>query len=57
MVKFYVIDPVEPCEAFEKSPWAGQGYDRKREANEVKAFLEKKFGVKFKIEVEQDDLF
>lgn len=57
MVKFYVIDPVEPCDEFWKSAWAGQGYGRKREANEVKAFLEKKFEVKFEIKIEQDDLF
>lgn len=60
-MKFYVIDPVETgslhnsegYNAFVKSPWAGQGYGRKHEANEVRKFLEKKFNIKFIISVEE----
>jgi len=65
MAKFYVIDPVEEgslnnsegYKAFVNSPWAGQGYGKKKEANEVKGFLEKKFGIKFKVGIEEDNLF
>ncbi len=63
-MKFYVIEPVElptlnrseGFRAFEISPWAGQGYGKKKEANEVKAFLEKKFGIKFVVKSEEDNL-
>lgn len=63
-MKFYVIEPVElptlnrseGFRAFETSPWAGQGYGKKKEANEVKKFLEKKFGIKFEVKSEEDNL-
>jgi len=50
---FYTCEPVNPNseegKKFLRSAWCGEGYDRKRDADDHKKFFEKTFGCKFQV--------